>query len=272
MKWIYIKKGIKLLFVGEWRRVYNEVHAIIYRAVYEWIGFFAMPLRKTGRKRVEPSIEVITQYPIAFESPDHIAPKGTAENNSTNKKFILHMDRLLSNSFPKQTLNVLDLGCSGGQMINDFLNLCWVGVGLEGSDYSLKRKRANWGTLANRNLFTCDITKPFQVNFDKSKAKFHLITAWEVLEHIATPDLLQLFRNISDHLEVGGCFIASTTPTPDIHEGIELHQTKWENEQWRNFVETNFPELEYADVGLKIYQYVRYNLLHPSFLIYRKRR
>ena len=25
----------------------------------------------------------------------------------------------------------------------------------------------------------------------------------------------------------------------------------------------------YADVGLKIYQFVRYNFLHPSFLLYR---
>jgi hypothetical protein len=30
--------------------------------------------------------------PIAFESPDHLAPKGTAVNNSTNKNFILHME------------------------------------------------------------------------------------------------------------------------------------------------------------------------------------
>ena len=26
-----------------------------------------------------------------------------------------------------------------------------------------------------------------------------------------------------------------------------------------------------ADVGLKIYQFVRYNFLHPSFLLYRKK-
>ena len=30
--------------------------------------------------------------------------------------------------------------------------------------------------------------------------------------------------------------------------------------------------LEYVDVGLKIYQFVRYNFIHPSFLLYRKRR
>ncbi|MEZ5405600.1 MAG: hypothetical protein R3F23_05300 [Verrucomicrobiia bacterium] len=52
----------------------------------------------------EYTVKVITNYPVAFESPDHIAPKGTAENNSTNKKFVLHMDSLLSSDFSGQTL------------------------------------------------------------------------------------------------------------------------------------------------------------------------
>ena len=80
-----------------------------------------------------------------------------------------------------------------------------------------------------------------------------------------------MFNNICDHLEPGGYFIASTTETSDIHEGIELHQTQWTNPQWRDYVAKNFPELEYVDVGLKIYQFVRYNFLHPSFLLYRKK-
>ncbi|MEZ5405601.1 MAG: hypothetical protein R3F23_05305 [Verrucomicrobiia bacterium] len=97
-----------------------------------------------------------------------------------------------------------------------------------------------------------------------------MITAWEVMEHIATNDLIQVFRNISQHLKIGGYFIASTTSTSDVHEGIELHQTQWENAQWREFVGKNFSELYYTDVGLKIYEFVRYNFLHPSFLIYQK--
>ena len=80
--------------------------------------------------------------------------------------------------------------------------------------------------------------------FNGAPVKFHLITSWEVLEHIATPDLLVLFDNIQKHLEVGGYLIASTTCTSDIHEGIELHQTKWENHEWRAFVEKKYPDLE----------------------------
>ena len=281
-------RAARFLSQGQFRRWWNEVHVRIYRFVYEIVWLFIRPVRRCCRPVAAGVFRVETKYPVAFESPDHIAPKGTAANNSTNKKFILHMDEKLQREFGNsaqasaqgaepapvgaaRSLRCLDLGCSGGQMVKDFLDLRWLGAGLEGSDYSLKRRRANWAKLANINLFTCDITKPFQILLDGSPVKFHLITAWEVMEHIATPDLDSLFTNIRNHLEDGGYFIASTTCTPDIHEGIELHQTKWENHEWRAFVEKNYDDLEHVDLGLKIYQFVRYNFLHPSHLVYRKK-
>ena len=244
----------------------------IYRAVWTVLWYFIMPFRRAGRPKPVGIFKRETKYPVAFESPDHLAPKGTAVNNSTNKKFILYMDAKLRGECGNGTLRMIDLGCAGGQTVADFMTLGWQGMGLEGSDFSLKHRRANWKTLANTNLFTCDITKPFQITLDGRPARFHLITAWEVMEHIATSDLKQVFENIHHHLEPGGYFIASTTETSDIHEGIELHQTQWRNQQWCEFVANNFPDLEYTDVGLKIYQFVRYNFLHPSFLLYRKKR
>jgi SAM-dependent methyltransferase len=264
-------RAIRFLATGQFRRVWNEVHVRIYRFVYEIIWLFTWRGRASSRPRPNAVISLQTKYPVAFESPDHIAPKGTAENNSTNKKFILHMDERLTAELKRRPLRCLDLGCSGGQMVKDFLDLKWIAAGLEGSDYSLKHRRANWATLANAHLFTCDITKPFQVLIDNQPARFDLITAWEVMEHIATPDLDGVFNNIRAHLAEGGYFIASTACEPDVHEGIELHQTKWENHEWRAFVEKNYPDLEFASVGLKIYQYVRYNFLHPSHLVYRKK-
>jgi len=56
-----------------------------------------------------------------------------------------------------------------------------------------------------------------------------------------------------------------------MHEGLELHQTQWTNPEWRAYVAKTFPDLEYVDVGLQPYQFVRYNFLHPSFLLYRKK-
>src|SRR4029077_9548912 len=112
----------------------------------------------------------------------------------------------------------------------------WVAVGLEGSDYSLKHSRANWRTLANKNLFTSDITKPFRVKLDQQNLRFHLITACEVMEHIKVEDLEILFENIRSHLVEGGFFIASTSSSTSIVDGIELHQTRMTNSQWREFI------------------------------------
>ena len=43
------------------------------------------------------------------------------------------------------------------------------------------------------------------------------------------------------------------------------------NAEWKAFIGDRYPDLAPAELGLKIYQYVRYNFLHPSFLIYRKK-
>jgi len=51
--------------------------------------------------------------------------------------------------------------------------------------------------MAGKNLFTCDITKPFEVVQGSQPVRFDLITAWEVLEHIGPDALDQVFRNIS---------------------------------------------------------------------------
>ena len=268
-----ILRAFRFLLRGEFRRVWREVHVRIYRPAWEFFFLILRPGRVSGRPEAFGAFKVETDFRVAFESPDHLAPKGTAANNSTNKKFVLHMDDYLPRELKAGTspLNFMDLGCSGGQLVADFMKLKWRGVGLEGSDYSLKFKRANWATLANINLFTCDITKPYQVTLDGQPAQFHLITAWEVMEHIATPDLDAVFTQVRKHLAPGGYFIASTTETSDINEGLELHQTQWTNVQWRDYVAKTHPDLEYVDVGLQPYQFVRYNFMHPSFLLYRKK-
>jgi SAM-dependent methyltransferase len=270
--WENAVKTVKFLCTGQWRRVWNEVHVRLYRATWALLWYFIMPFRRSGRVAPAGTFTRETEYPVAFESPDHIAPKGTAVNNSTNKKFVLYFDAKLRREWGgNATLRMMDLGCAGGQTVADFMTLCWQGVGLEGSDFSLKYRRANWAQLANTHLFTCDITKPYQVKLDGQPAQFHLITAWEVMEHIATPDLAAVFDNIVRHMHAGGYFIASTTETSDIHMGLELHQTRWTNAEWRKWVGQRYPDLEYVDVGLKIYQFVRYNFIHPSFLLYRKK-
>lgn len=67
----------------------------------------------------------------------------------------------------------------------------------------------------------------------------------------------------------GGYFVASTTSAPDIHNGVDLHQTKWTNDEWTQWLAKSFSALEPVDLGLRFYQFVRHNS-EGSFLTLRK--
>lgn len=256
------QRQFRVLTVDASFRVYKGFYALVFTIVK---GRFR---RESGEPKGTISLQ--TKHPVAFESPDHLVPWGTANDNSTNRKFVLFMAKRLAKETPGRTHHFLDLGCSGGQLVKDFKDLGWLSVGLEGSDFSLKHQRANWPALGNKNLFTCDITRPFQLFVDGNPAKFDLITAWEVIEHIHPNDLNALFDNIRHHLRQGGYFVASTTSGSDVHEGVELHQSRLTNEQWRQLVAERYPDLQAVEFGLKCYQYVRFTYGEPSFLTYRK--
>jgi SAM-dependent methyltransferase len=263
---------LKLIRRGEWRRVGRALHARVYLLVHRWLFVLQAPwLRAQARPPPAGKVAVATQHPVAFSSPDHLVPFGTKYNNSTNRKFVVLMNAHFRRHFPAASVAFMDLGCSGGQLVADFARLRWVAVGLEGSDYSLKLRRANWAKLAGTHLFTCDITKPFRVTLDQQDLKFHLITAWEVMEHIHPNDLPALFDNIRTHLADGGVFMASTSSSTSLVNGVELHQTRMTNAEWRAYIAQRYPEWEETDLGLKIHQYVRFDFGEPSFLVYRKR-
>ena len=42
-------------------------------------------------------IQVITKYPIAYDSPDHICPWGTKHDNSTSLNFIQDVEKHFNN-------------------------------------------------------------------------------------------------------------------------------------------------------------------------------
>lgn len=148
---------------------------------------------------------------------------------------------------------VLDLGCSGGGFIRDCLNDGCLAVGLEGSDFSLRMSRAEWALLANKFLFTADITKPFQLlaNHDdgsKQPLRFDAITSWDVLEHIETKDLPEVCKNLTNNLADDGICIFSISDSSDTIRGVELHQTIQPKSWWRDMFSENGlvenPEIE----------------------------
>lgn len=181
-------------------------------------------------------IKVETHHPVAYDSPDHIMPYGTAADNYTDANFVEELQQHFKENYGLEKINFMDLGCSGGQLAIDFLNKGNFSVGLEGSDYSVHHQRANWPQYHNKNLFTADITKPYKVFNGEERVYFDLITAWEVVEHIAADDLNPLFTHISDNLKIGGIFLASVCFIEDVINGVRLHQSVHSKEDWYNIV------------------------------------
>jgi cyclopropane fatty-acyl-phospholipid synthase-like methyltransferase len=175
-----------------------------------------------------------TEHPIALDSLDHVYPLGTRMDNTTNLEFNKRVYAL----YPGKTISILDLGCAGGGMIKTFADDGHLAVGLEGSDYNLKNKRAAWATNPD-NLMTCDVSKPFILhNGDRIPYQFDVITAWEFLEHIYEHNLPILFMNINNHLKPDGLFIGSTTTSDPSAHGVRHHVTrrdlKWWTERFYN--------------------------------------
>jgi SAM-dependent methyltransferase len=189
-----------------------------------------------------------TKKPVAVDSPDHIQPWGTKDNNSRNILFNMKLALLLGN----RQLDILDFGCSGGGFVKSCIEQGHRGIGLEGSDFSQRTRRAEWGTIPE-SLFTCDITAEFHLACKdpttgwESDAQFDVITAWEFIEHIKKEDLPQVCRNALRHLKPGGVWIMSVSPRPEVINGVALHQTVEERGWWLRFFEsqgfTNQPGL-----------------------------
>ena len=171
---------------------------------------------------------VKTDFPVACESPDHLRPLGTKIDNNTSVKLIGEMEDFFSG----RKLSTLDLGCSGGQFVVDLFKRGHRAVGIEGSDYSIRHKRANWPEYHGRLLFTADITKPFEIFTDEKPARFDAITAWEVLEHLRPEDLAGVLAKIERLLDDDGIFFGSIATVECVYEGVRLHQSVFPREQW----------------------------------------
>ncbi len=178
-----------------------------------------------------PTIAVVTDYPVAVDSPDHLCKHGTATDNSVNERFNYKIGKI----FPGRhlyELSVLDMGCSGGGFIQSLHNAGTLAVGLEGSDHSKRKKRCAWASLSDVALFTADITRPFSVYLDNQPCQFNIITAWEVLEHLPEERLQETLNNMLSHLAPGGLVIVSISPEEEIIRGQPLHLCVHPRQWW----------------------------------------
>lgn len=187
------------------------------------------------------NFSVITNHPVAVDSLDHTHPCGAARDNSANQQFNWKVTEFFQNRIRRgereqRTLRVLDIGCAGGAFVKTMLEDGWDAIGIEGSDYPLKNSLFNWPELHGKNLFTCDATKPFDIKIGYEYCQFDLITAWEVMEHIAEKDLSQFLTNVDDALAPDGLFVCSISSVDSPHaydgEDVDLRVTQKDHGWW----------------------------------------
>ena len=181
-------------------------------------------------------MNLITDFPIAYESFDHIEPKGTRADNTHHMPFVKRVEELSNGN----KIKFADLGCSGGGLVKDFIDCGHEAIGIEGSDYSLRNKRAEWATIPD-HLVTADITKPFFIITEGNIGQCDMITAWDVLEHISENDLGVLITNIRNNLKMGGLFVASVATFEDHPHHVTLKEKDW----WLNL----FKKYKLIDAG-----------------------
>lgn len=199
-------------------------------------------------------ITIITDYPIAFDSPDHLIPLGTKRDNHKNMKFVTSCEKILKD----KKGNILDIGCAGGGCIEDFVNRGHNALGIEGSDYSLKLKRAAWNTIPDR-LFTCDASRKFSILNNNEEMRFDIICSFDVMEHIHPSRLEQYFINIYNHLHVNGVFIGTFTTTKSKKFPMH-HQTIMGKRGWIKFIK-KLGKFKIVDLKWNPEQYLRFSKL-----------
>jgi hypothetical protein len=182
------------------------------------------------------SIRLETAYPIALKSNDHLVPGSTTEGVVRPTQFVTDCVRVLG-----PDIQCLDLGTGAAGLVFEFAMNDIVAIGVDGSDYCRNNKIGYWPLLPD-NLRTCDITHPFRFKpaNGEDTLRFDLITAWEVLEHIAETDLAQLLQNVSAHLAPTGYFIGSVSLLEYVAaNGQPYHVTLKSKSWWKGKLQEN---------------------------------
>ena len=126
-------------------------------------------------------------------------------------------------------------GLFRGGFVKDCIDAGHLAIGMEGSDYSKIHRRAEWITIPDY-LFTCDVTGDFDIWVDvgqgAERLQFDVVTAWEMIEHIAEEDIDRVADNVSRHLKPGGLWIMSVSPKEETIDGVRTHQTVKPREWW----------------------------------------
>lgn len=130
-------------------------------------------------------------YPPEFYASNH---SYSAEQTPLRNKLNFLKKRM--KSLGARGLNILDVGCAGGEFVNYAAQHGWNAHGYE------------WSPTPPNHYDTPIVHAPTLCGAFKT-ASFDVVTAWAVLEH--SNNLSELISEISRLLKPGGLFIALTT-------------------------------------------------------------
>ena len=174
------------------------------------------------------SLSMHSDRAVAGDSPDHLEPRGTKNDNTRHPRFVRRCEELLP------TIVHMDLGCAGTGLVWDFTLRGHISVGVEGSDYNPKEQRAEWRVIPDR-LFTADICHPYQIkDRNGQRLLFNLVTAWELFEHIPTDKVDDVISHIIESMTDKALLVCSvaTFVDRDAVTGTVYHQTVKPKEWW----------------------------------------
>ena len=149
------------------------------------------------------------------------------------------------------SLNMMDLGCSSGFLVREFLNRGHLAIGLEDQnrldDYSI------WSDLFSKNLFHCDIRDDFSVLLGNSGNLFScdLITSWLVADSVQPHKLPLFFENIRKHLKVGGVFIGNISLAEKFPQNETLQD--WEHRKLKHLYGFSFQEYPFDHAAYPLF-------------------
>jgi cyclopropane fatty-acyl-phospholipid synthase-like methyltransferase len=176
-------------------------------------------------------MKIKTEYPVCFESPDYYNPVGAINDDNSNEKYADELELKLG-----KKLNYLELGCAGGTFIDLLISKGHNAFGIDGTDHPIKIGRPAWVKYFNDRLFTCDLSKPFEViDFPK----FDVISAWEFMEHIPTDSIDFLLSKIYELLDDDGIVIFGVSMAECSHHQSVFKQEIWNDKYFSKLYETN---------------------------------
>lgn len=205
-------------------------------------------------------IKVITNYPVALDSDDHLHPDGVHLDNHYNVNFVSSVESY----YKDQKIDLLDLGCAGGRLVVQMIQKGHRAIGLEGSDHCLTWKPdmiekfgrepagyQNWLNYSNKNLFTCDITYDYEIRNEAELMQFDLITSFDVMEHFYEERIDKSLEMVVKHLKPDGIFVANIAlfrvrKEKILEEGfVDYHKSLFTKEKWLTILSRHFHQIDF---------------------------